>query len=75
MRAKIKRCPFCNAHPRIIDCSQLSFWVTCLECGGCGPTGVTRQKAVRYWNTGYDNPSALVVNRKSNHHELKDVEF
>ena len=48
----IKPCPFC---PEAIDLRALEFhrtdWhVFCCTCGTRGPTGLTQQEAIQFWN-------------------------
>lgn len=75
MNARIKRCAFCNGHHCTMDVNQVVYWVRCLDCGAAGPHGYTPERAVGFWNEGDGNPAALVINRQSNHHELKEVEL
>lgn len=73
----VKRCPFCNSHPDVFEVTQVTFSVKCFTCGAIGPQSSTRVSAVDLWN-GQDrntNPAALVANRRSNHHQLKEVEL
>lgn len=74
---KVKRCPFCNSHNLVMEASAAAFSLHCLGCGTFGPNGYTRQGAVLMWNGTHrhQNPDALVRNRKSNHHDLKEVEL
>jgi len=73
---KAKRCPFCNSHNLQITCNEVIYWVYCLNCRAEGPSGYGKRSAVELWNGKHkdSNPSALVANRKSNHHEMKEIE-
>lgn len=77
MAYPVKRCPFCNDHPDVFETTQVSFAVKCFNCGAIGPQASTRVSAVDLWNGRHKhtNPSALVANRKSNHHEMKEVDL
>lgn len=54
--------------------TQTCSFIKCLECQAVGPLGYADYKAIKQWNNG-SNPDALVNNRKSNHHELKEIEI
>lgn len=77
MKAKVKRCPFCNSHDLTMDTTTNHYTIHCFYCGSNGPRGYTRNTAIALWNGKhrYTNPDALVANRKSNHHELKEVDL
>jgi hypothetical protein len=77
MKLKLKRCPFCNSHDLSMEIGSLTYWVKCYECHALGPLGKAREDAALLWNGKHKhtNPSALVANRKSNHHEMKEIEI
>jgi transcription elongation factor Elf1 len=76
MNANVKRCPFCNGHNLTMDRTESISQIRCFDCGAMGPSAYPSDvKAVRYWNDGYQNPSALVANRKSNRADLKNVDL
>jgi transcription elongation factor Elf1 len=72
---KLKRCPFCNSHELSIDVTRVTFAIKCFNCGAIGPaTSGEREQAEQYWNEGC-NASALVFDRKSNHHDKKEIDL
>ena len=76
MKAFAKRCPFCNHRYLNIERTVYLSWVHCVHCGADGPHATSDEKAVIYWNGDMKHyPDALVCNRKSNHHELKEVDL
>jgi len=80
MRDKVKRCPFCNNHNLTLLRTQKVSNVQCRGCGATGPNSwsadgkTSDAEAVMLWNSG-ENREALVANRNSNHHELKEVDL
>ena len=76
MKLLAKRCPFCNSHNLTIDVSAISFWVKCHNCSATGPCGFKKESSLALWNGHHkhSNPAALVANRKSNHHQMKEIE-
>lgn len=73
---KLKRCPYCNSHELMMDCSMTHFWIKCLNCGATGPLSLTKNIAGSFFNGDHrhQNPAALVRDRKSNRGDLKEVD-
>jgi hypothetical protein len=74
---KAKRCPFCNSHTLTIDVTEITHSVRCMDCDACGPLStISAENAVQWWNGTHPhcNPSALVCDRNSNHHQMKEIE-
>lgn len=71
---KLKRCPFCNSHDLQFQCSEIVYWVQCMECSAMGPTSRTYNGAKSYWNgSPAINSSALVADRTANRDDLKEI--
>lgn len=49
---ELKPCPFCGSDEDIRVVSEYSeaFYVYCLTCTSCGPSGATSQEAIEAWN-------------------------
>lgn len=75
MKARVKRCPFCNCHNIARDVNAVFVWLKCHECGASGPTATTLRGAVQGWNEGYNNPDALVATRNSNRDDKRTIEI
>lgn len=77
MLVKVKRCPFCNSHNLSLQKNSVVSWIECLHCRSCGPIHSLDEDAVASWNGTHkhQNSAALIVNRQSNHHELKEIDL
>jgi hypothetical protein len=77
-RLMAKRCPFCNegGGGLTFDLNGFLYWVRCRGCGATGPEASTRREAASLWcgHSKDTNPDALVINRRSNHHEMAEIE-
>lgn len=73
MKSKLKRCPWCNSHDLKVECNTAVCWIKC-ECDACGPSALTIEDAVDYWNNGV-NVDCLIYKRSSNQHEMKEVDL
>jgi hypothetical protein len=75
VRLMAKRCAFCNSHNLSFGLNGFLYWVHCRDCNATGPDGATRREAVQHWNGHHlnTNPDALVINRRSNHHEMAEI--
>ena len=72
---KAKRCPFCNGHDLTVGVNVAVYWISCRDCGCCGPVGISANRACKRWNgegVG-QNPSAMVVST-NNRGDLKEIE-
>lgn len=54
MPHKFRKCPFCgNTNLAVIDVYGEDFYVECLTCTTCGPSGETDEEAITAWNKRY----------------------
>lgn len=76
----LKRCPWCNSHDLSLEITELSYNISCFECGCLGPRANTVKDAVRRWNGVVNDHeeawTSLIVyatRRQVQHHNRNDV--
>lgn len=49
--AELKSCPFCGGEDlQVINVYGEDYYVDCLTCTACGPSGDTYEEAIEAWN-------------------------
>ena len=51
MMAELKPCPFCGGKDfEVVSVYGGEYYVDCLNCTTCGPSGETYEEAIEAWN-------------------------
>lgn len=47
----VSACPFCGGNRQVVKSSSRWGWFISCECAAVGPSALTREDAIRMWNT------------------------
>ena len=51
MATELKPCPFCGGEDfQVVGVYGEEYYVDCLTCTTCGPSGETEEEAIEAWN-------------------------
>ena len=51
MATELKPCPFCGGEDfQMVSVYGGEYYVDCLTCTACGPSGETEEEAIEAWN-------------------------